>query len=234
LKEFETVLAEDPELQEQLSLYKEAQEKLQQHFTAAEGEEKLKLTLQDMRKEFFTGEAQAAPVKPISPYRAKVVKAMWRKVTVVAAAAVLLAIFVWKPWEGRDLYTKYAATEMVSPVERGSHADSVTTKAVQAFNTKEFSSAATYLYEIVQADSTNSFAQFYYGVSLLQSGKTEMARATLTKLSRGNSAFKEEAMFYMALSYLKEKDKENCRKWLQQIPAGSGSYAKAKELLERL
>lgn len=231
---FETALSEDQELQEQLLLYNEAHQKLEKHFASEEGEENLKVTLQDMRKEFFTEDASATPVKQLSPYRAKVVKAMWRKVAVVAAAAVLLAIFVWKPWEGRDLYTKYADTEMVSSVERGSHTDSVLTQATKAFNAKEYSSAATWLFEIVQADSTNSFAQFYYGVSLLQSGKTELARQTLTELSKGNSTFKYEAVYYMALSYLKEKDEANCKKWLMQIPADAGNYAKAKELLERL
>lgn len=232
--EFETALSEDSELQEQLLLYKDAHSKLEKHFAAEPGEEKLKVTLQDMRKEFFAEENTGTPVKQLSPYRAKVVKAMWRKVAVVAAAAVLVAVFVWKPWEGRDLYTKYADTEMVSSVERGSHTDSVLAQATKAFNAKEFSSAATYLYEVVQADSSNSFAQFYYGVSLLQSGKTEMARQALTGLAKGNSAFKYEAMFYMGLSYLKEKDEDNCRKWLKQIPAGSGNYGKVKELLEKL
>lgn len=232
-KEFETALAADAELQQQLALYTEANGKLQQHFSSLEGEEKLKLTLQDMRKEFFSGEAPGKMVPLSSPVRNKVVKMMWRKVAVVAAAAILVAVFVWQPWN-RDLYTKYAATEMVSSVERGTHTDSLLTQATTAFNAKEFSAAAVYLFEVVQADPTNSFAQFYYGVSLLQSGKTEMARGTLTELTKGNSTFKYEAMFYMGLSYLKEKDETNCKKWLQQIPAGSGNYEKAKELLQAL
>ncbi|QEC45288.1 hypothetical protein [Pseudobacter ginsenosidimutans] len=230
LPDFEAALAGDAELQQQYQLYLEAESKLHKHFASQEGEEKLKLTLQNMRQEFFSAEA---PVKSISPVRNKVVKMMWRKVAVVAAAAVLVAVFLWQPWN-RDLYTKFADTEMVSSVERGTHTDSLLAKATTAFNAKEFSSAAVYLFEIVQTDSTNSFAQFYYGVSLLQSGKTEIARETLTKLAAGSSAFKYEAMFYMALSYLKEKDETNCKKWLQQIPAESGNYGKAKELLQAL
>ncbi|WP_127132575.1 hypothetical protein [Pseudoflavitalea rhizosphaerae] len=230
LPDFEAALAGDAELQQQYQLYLEAESKLQKHFASQEGEEKLKLTLQNMRNEFFSGET---PVKTISPVRSKVVKMMWRKVAVVAAAAVLVAVFLWQPWN-RDLYTKYADTEMVSSVERGTHTDSLLAKATAAFNAKEFSSAAVYLFEIVQTDPTNSFAQFYYGVSLLQSGKTEIARETLTKLAAGSSAFKYEAMFYMGLSFLKEKDEMNCKKWLQQIPADSGNYGKAKELLQAL
>ncbi len=231
--EFETALAADNELQQQLDLVYEANGKLQQYFSSQEGEEKLKLTLEDMRSEFFSGENPGKVVPLSAPVRHKVVKMMWRKVAVVAAAAILVAVFLWQPWNN-DLYTKYADIEMVSSVERGTHSDSLLTKATAAFNAKEFSSAAVYLFEVVQADPTNSFAQFYYGVSLLRSGKTEMARETLTKLTAGNSTFKYEAMFYMGLSYLKEKDEANCKKWLQQIPAGSGNYEKAKELLQDL
>lgn len=236
LQTFEAALASDEELQEQYKLYTEAESKLKNHFAAEEGEEKLTLTLQGMRKEFFSESttAQVVNMPSSAPVRAKVVKLMWRKVAITAAAAVLVALFLWQPWKQEDLYTKYAGIEMVSPVERGNHADSLLVQATAAFNAKEFSSAAVYLFEVVEAQPDNSFAKFYYGVSLLQSGKTALARTTLTALSKGNSAFKQEATFYVALSYLKDNDKENCKKWLQQIPADSGNYDKAKELMQDL
>lgn len=233
-QEFETALSEDSELQQQLDLYKEVHGSLERSFKAEEKEEALRSTLKDMRSEFFEAQTSAAAVtKPASPYKATVVKMMWRKVAITAAAAVLIAIFVWQPWS-KDLYTKYADNEMVSPVERGSHADSVLVLASKAFNAKEYSSAATYLYEIVEKDSSNSYAQFYYGVALLQSGITEKARQTLIAVSKGSSAFQHEASFYVALSYLKEKDIVNCKKWLQQIPSTSGNFGKAQELLQDL
>lgn len=230
LQAFEAALTEDSDLQKQLALYKEAEEKLKRHIASEKGEEELKITLQGMRKEFFS--SSAAGTTPA--VRAKVVKLLWRKVAITAAAAVLVALFVWQPWQGEDLYTKYAATEMVSSVERGSHTDSLLDKATTAFNAKEFTSAATWLYEVVEAQPENSFARFYYGVSLMQTGKTELARGAFTMLSKGSSAFKDEAVFYMGLSYLKDNDKENCKKWLQQVPAGSGSYEKAQQLLKEL
>lgn len=230
LQEFEAALATDTDLQEQYRLYTEAESKLKQHIAAEQDEEDLRITLQHMRKEFFS-----APVAGnTSPVRAKVVKLMWRKVAVTAAAAILVALFIWQPWQGEDLYTQYAATEMVSAVERGTHTDSLLVRATKAFNAKEFTSAATYLYEVVEAQPENSFARFYYGVSLMQTGKTELARGAFTVLSKGSSAFRDEAVFYMALSYLKDNDKESCKKWLQQVPAGSGSYEKAQKLLQEL
>ncbi|NML23469.1 hypothetical protein HHL16_21495 [Pseudoflavitalea sp. G-6-1-2] len=233
-QEFETALTEDSELQQQLNLYKEVNGSLERSFTAAENEEQLRATLKDMRGEFFSNDASAATVsKPASAYKATVVKMMWRKVAITAAAAILIAVFVWQPWN-KDPYSQYAVNEMESPVERGSHTDSVLVLASKAFNAKEYSSAATYLYEVVEKDSSNSFAQYYYGIALLQSGATEKARQTLITVSKGSSAFQHEASFYVALSYLKEKDTENCKKWLQQIPATSGNYGKAQELLQDL
>ena len=230
LQDFEAALAADADLQEQYNLYTEAEGKLKRHIAAEQGEEELRATLQGMRKEFFS----APVIGNTSPVRAKVVKLMWRKVAITAAAAILIGLFLWQPWQGEDLYTKYAATEMVSSVERGTHTDSLLANATKAFNAKEFTSAATYLYEVVEAQPENSFARFYYGVSLMQTGKTELARGAFTALSKGSSAFKDEALFYMGLSYLKDNDKENCKKWLQQVPAGSGAYEKAQKLLQDL
>ena len=76
--------------------------------------------------------------------------------------------------------------------------------------------------------------QFYYAVALLQNGDIEKSRAQLNELYNGESLFKYDAAFYMALSYLKEKDKAICREWLNKIPADAGPYSKAQELLKKL
>ena len=48
------------------------------------------------------------------------------------------------------------------------------------------------------------------------------------------SLFKYDAAFYMALSYLKEKNKPGCKEWLNKIPADAGPYSNAQELLKKL
>ncbi|WP_315822573.1 tetratricopeptide repeat protein [Paraflavitalea speifideaquila] len=123
---------------------------------------------------------------------------------------------------------------MMAQVERGSHLDTVLLEATTAFNNREFNVAAVNLAEVLQYQPDNSFALFYFGVSLLQTNQTPAARAVFEKLFKGESAFKYEAAFYEALSYLKEKDEDNAKDWLEKIPADAPNYAKAQELMKKL
>lgn len=206
---FEASLAADASLQQQLELYQEVHTGLQQHFTP---DTELQQTLQGLRGEFFT--KKPARVIPFKRYA-------------VAVAAILIAVmFVWQPWKP-SLYKQYADITMVAPVERGEETDQLS-EAVAAFNKKDFTTAASLLEKVY--DSTNSFTSFYYGVALLQSNETGRARTILNRLYAGESAFKNEAAFYLALSYLKEDDKTTCINWLQKIP----DHPKAQELLKKL
>jgi thioredoxin-like negative regulator of GroEL len=105
---------------------------------------------------------------------------------------------------------------------------------VTAFNEKDYTSAAKILAQVRQKDTTNSFVSFYYGVSLLQTNRIAEARTIFNQLYAGQSAFKFEAAFYQALTFLKEDNKALCKEWLQKIPADALNYSKAQELLKKL
>lgn len=200
---FDKELTADASLQQQLALYREV------HGALA-----LQFTMNDLRGEFFTAKPK--------------VRYLWRAVAV--AATLIMALFIWQPWKN-DLYKDYSETTMVAPVERGSNNDQLLQDAANAFNKKDFTTAAKLLQ---QQDTTNSLAQFYLGVSLLQTDKTAEARSIFGKLYAGESAFKYEAAFYQALSYLKEKNNKEAITWLQRIPSDAPNHHKAKELLDKL
>lgn len=235
---FETVLKTDAELQEQVALYREVDTTLEQEYAPDEQRQQLQGTLQGMRQEFFGATAKAPSgeqtVTAPPPTTAKVVP-FKRYIGVAAAVAAMLIVvlIVWNPFAG-DLYERYSATQMVAQVERGNHIDTVLQKATLAFNNKEFTEAAVLLAEVVQTQPDNSYAQFYFGVALLQTNQLPLARAVFEKLIKGESAFKYEATFYEALSYLKEKDKDAAKDWLERIPADAANYAKAQELMRKL
>jgi hypothetical protein len=225
---FEAALTTDASLQQQLALYREVHDSLQRHFTPDQQQQQLQQTLQGMRGAFFASNAttMATPAKVV-PFKVYLSRA-------IAVAAIFIGVlFIWQPWKP-DLFNKYAETAMVTPVERGGDADSLLQEAVTAFNHKEFSTAAAALDKLHQQDTTNSFIAFYYGVSLLQTGQLAPARGIFDQLYAGESAFKYEAAFYQALSYLKEKDNKTCINWLQKIPADASNYDKARELIQKL
>jgi tetratricopeptide (TPR) repeat protein len=221
---FEQALAADNNLQQQLALYREVHASLQQHFTTDAQQDQLKGTLLDMRKEFFP--AAAKPAKIVSINRTL-------RYAVGIAAIFIITLFIWQPWQP-SLFARYAETNMVNPAERGNDTDTLLQQAAVAFNQKEFAKAARLLEPVVRQDSTNSFANFYYGVVLLQTQQPVKARDYFTNLFAGESVFKYEAAFYNALTYLKEDNKTACKEWLQKIPADAGNYKKAQTLLQKL
>lgn len=229
---FEAALATDAALQQQLALYREVDTSLQQQFGRDEQREQLQGTLRQMRQEFF-GKQTATEQQP-EQRTAKVIPfKRYLTVAVAVAAVLIIGVFVWNPFSP-DLYTKYAATQMVAQLERGSHVDSVLQNATLAFNNKEFTEAAVLLAEVVQTQPDNSYALFYFGVALMQSNQVPRARAVFEQLVKGESAFKYEATFYEALSYLKEGDKDAAKDWLEKIPADAPNYNKAQELMRKL
>jgi predicted Zn-dependent protease len=217
---FEQALAADLSLQEQLVLYREVHGSLQQHFYKDEKQEQLENTLRQMRGEYFGKKSKVVSINRYLRY------------AVAAAAVLLVTLFLWKPWQ--PLYDQYSDVEMTNPAERGSTPDSLLEKAAVAFNDEDFTNAVIYLEQANKLQPGDSFTQYYYGLALLQKGEPGEARKILEPLHSGESAFKYEATFYIALSYLKEENKAACREWLQKIPADAAKHAKAKELLRKL
>jgi cytochrome c-type biogenesis protein CcmH/NrfG len=221
---FEEALSVDLSLQQRLDLYREVHASLQQHFGKDEQQEHLQQSLQEMRKEFF----------PVSSKPAKVVSFKRYLRSLTAVAAILVAVlFIWEPWR-TDLFEDYATTQMVAPVERGENSETLLQNAAIAFNKEDFSTAARILQTVIQQQPGNSFAQFYYGVALLQTNQLAEARVIFDRLFQGASVFKYEAAFYQALTYLKEDNQQACREWLQKIPTDAGNYEKAQSLLNKL
>lgn len=231
-KAFETQMQQDADLQNEVELVRDVQATLKMKLHPDENEMGLRNTLKEMNAEFFSNKATQAKIIPLSRRR-------W--VTAVAAIFIMaLLLTVWQPWKKEDLYKQYAAIQMPGVAERGKATDSLLKIAVENFNNKKFAEAIP-AFEAVLEDSAqrpvnsqNTFVQYYYAIALLQNDNIEKSRIQFTELYTGASLFKYDAAFYMALSYLKEKNKTACKEWLNKIPADAGLYGKTQELLKKL
>lgn len=220
---FEQALQTDTALQEQLNLYRDVHDSLKHNFQKSDQQLGLEATLQQMRGEFFNKQSSTAKVVSINRYL---------KYAMGVAAVLLIAVFLWKPWQG-DLYEQYSEIKMLDPTERG-NSDSLLQKASIEFNDGHFGNASLYLNEARKQRPYDSFTEFYLGVSELKKGVPSQAKKVLEPLYNGESVYKYEAAFYMALCYLKEENKIACREWLQKIPVDAANYSKAQELLKKL
>jgi hypothetical protein len=232
LKAFEAAMQQDADLQNEVELLRDVNTTLKIKLHPGENETALRNSLKDMNADFFSAKTEQTKIIPLSGRK-------W--MTAVAALFIIaLLLTVWQPWKKENLYQQYAAIQMPGIAERGATTDSLLKLAVENFNNKKFAEAIP-PFETVLKDSAqhpvgaeNSFFQYYYAIALLQNDQAEKSRTQLTELFNGNSLFKYDAAFYMALSYLKEKDKKACKGWLNKIPADAGPYSKAQELLKKL
>ena len=224
LKAFEEQLQTDAALQEEVDLYKELNLALKIKFHPDENEPALRNTMEELRADYFT--TTRAKVIPMRRFR-------WAAISSAAVLILAVLITIWSPWK-KDLYNQYAYVQMPGVEERGNSTDSLIRKASQEFNSKDFEQSLPYFESILNNEPQNSFARYYYAIAMLQSNKTQRSRTELMQLYQGNSIFHDDAAFYMALSYVKEKNKLHCREWLTKIPQGSDVYDKAQELLRKL
>ena len=221
--DFEQQMQREPELRKQVELYFEVTKSLQRRLHPAKEEAELRRTLEQLRPQYFQTRSRVVPMAP---------RKKWL-MAVAATVVFLLALTIWAPWNP-DLYRKYSDVRMPGIEERGAEEDSLLRQAEKEFNEKRFAESIPLFETYLAAEPDDAFVRFYYGIALMQSGQTGKSRREFDTLFTGNSAFRYEAAFFMALSYLKEKDRDRCREWLQRIPPDAPNYPKAQELLRKV
>jgi predicted Zn-dependent protease len=181
--------------------------------------------------EFF--DAAAPSVAAPSTLRVGWKRPQW---LAAAAALALLVVAAWWLLRGPAEPPTYAALAQHEPLQltvRGA-ADPITRTAETAFNQKDYASALNALQGVLADDPQNLTAQLYQGICLLELQRPADARNVLEPLANGNSALRSDAQWYVALSFLQEKNAAACASTLRQIDPESSRGAAARELLKLL
>jgi tetratricopeptide (TPR) repeat protein len=228
--EFEFSIQEDPELQGMLAEYKNVHQTLKMRIAPSEADAKVEATLASLNKEYFKDET-SLETKTITTPKIISMKPYLKWISV--AAILVIGLLVWAPWSA-GLYEKYAISKEMSVVERGEDNKNSLEKAADFYNSGDFISASDILQKEYADNPDNSMVAYYYGVSLIETGKTVEARTVLTKIYDGASVFKYDAAYYMALSYIKEKNNQEAIAWLEKIPSGTSNFDQAQDLIKKL
>lgn len=219
--EFETALKTDLALQADLAFYQNVHSSLKMKLGADADDRKFQDSLSETSNRHFNKKVRVVSMRRYVAWTS-------------AIAAVFVLFLVWAPWH-KDLYRQYADTNMIAVAERGDDTtEDQMQKAAAAFNKKDFSTAKTLLEEVNKSEPENSMAQFYYGIALIETGDIQASRKVLNKVYTGTSILRYDAAFYMALSYLKEKNNPQAITWLKKIPEDSMLYEKSQDLLNKL
>jgi predicted Zn-dependent protease len=153
------------------------------------------------------------------------------------AAAASLALVVVAVWfitsTGSPSYRQYAQHDPPSFTIRGA-ADQAASEAETAFNAGNYAAALSALDRLLAEQPGDPTALLYRGICLIELDRTAEARAVLAPMASGSSALRSEAVWYVALSFLKDKNTDACRAELLKIEAGEERYEQAAALLKKL
>lgn len=216
--------ASDPDLKTEFSL----REKMEA-FPRQEAErEAFVTTLKSLGAEYFQEKKLETPQLTIA--RSNV-----RRWVALAATLTLIAAAIWffnQPSEVPS-YEQYAQHTPLSLTVMG-NTEQAKTDAETAFGQKNYAAALSALEQVLAAEPGNIKANLARGICLLELKRTAEARAIFEPLAAGNSALREDAAWYVALSFLQEKNMAACKAALAKIAAGEAHYAQAQEILKGL
>ncbi|MBB2144159.1 hypothetical protein GM921_01565 [Pedobacter sp. LMG 31464] len=218
---FETRMQSDEELQQHLKDYQHIHQSLKMQLANDANDERFKNTLKGLNKQYFRDEPKVISFKPALKWLTGV------------AAVLIVGLLVWAPWRS-NLYEKYANNGQMLVTERGAEATTDLDKAAALYNEKNYSAAKTILEKLYVKEPANAMLGYYYGLTLLETTQLDSGRKVLTQIYTGESVFKYDSAYGIALSYLKEDKKAECKTWLQKIPKGTTHYQQAIELIEKL
>ena len=217
--EFENKLQTDDNFREQFQIYKETTEFLELKFSKDAGD--FKQNLKAIGSNHFG--------KPVTK-KSKVISLQSKWYAVAAMLVVFMGVWYFNQ-SGNPTFSDYNNYNEAHFIERSDNNQNLV-DAQTFFNAKDYKKASQSFAKI--EDLTNPELQLYYAISLIESDDYAKASVLLTNISQGNSVYKEEAIWYSALSSLKQKDYKTCKKQLEQISQDSEKYNQAQKLLKEL
>ncbi|PWS31620.1 tetratricopeptide repeat protein [Pedobacter paludis] len=218
---FEMRVKNELDLQQHLRDYNEIHQSLKIHLAPSQENELFRDTLFAFNRQYFIEETKVVSLKPIVNWMSGI------------AAVLLVGFLIWAPWRN-NLYKEYAGNSTMSVTEREAEKETDLDRAAQLYNQKNFNAAKPLLEKQYKVAPTNASLAYYYGNTLVETNNVDEARSVLLKVYSGASVFKYDAAYSIALSYLKNDRKADCKIWLQKIPAGTPHYKVAVELLGKL
>lgn len=156
-----------------------------------------------------------------------------RRWALLAAALALAAAAIWFLRPQPPSYRQYADHAPLQLTELGA-GEQLASEAETSFNRKDYASALRALRALAQNDPDNPTFRLYEGICLLELGRPAEARVVFEPIAEGRTLRRADAVWYLALSYLAEKDIGQCRAALLRLESGDDHYRKAQELLKRL
>lgn len=215
---FEKQLAEDQELASAFEIFKELNLHLENKFGNETELKAFQKNLKSISKEHF--KTKKSKVVAFQPWQ----------YAIAASVAVLIGLFFSQ--NINPSFDDYNNPEMATFIERGDVNENLKL-AQDAFNAKNYKKAIPHFEDVLKVNKSPEI-QYFYAISLLEDNQYQKAETNLSELKSGISIYKNKAVWYLALSKLKQKDYDSCQKILLTIPDDFEDYDQVQELLNDL
>lgn len=224
---FETRLETDKAFKQSFRIYKDISVHLDHEIGNEEKTMDFRVNLDSISHNYFSKlNAQQEEVETKKPFS-------FYKLAIAASIALLLGFFVFNQFSGDPSYSDFANYDQISLTVRGEN-DALLKEAETAFNTKNYEEAELLFNQILEEDSSNTEIQLYKSITLIETNQFSEADELLKAISEGNSIYKNKAMWYLALSKLKQDNLEACKNVLKNISEDAEDYKQAQKLLNKL
>lgn len=216
---FENDLKSNQQLASAFEVYKNLNTHLQQKFENENQLNDFKANLESAKKLMNKKETKIFSIKTI--YYA-----------IAACFALVFGLIIYNSNQSDPTFIDYYQKQNANFTERG---DVIKTlkQAQDAFNKDDYKLAAS-LFETILKTYPRPEIEFFYGISLMQINKFYESEMVFDRLIKGNSVYKNNAIWNLALLKLKQKDFVACKEVLQSIPKDYEDYGKVEDLLDHL
>lgn len=198
---------------------------------ALESNPELRNALEQYRDHQLKREPEIAPAVSEPTPKKQSYKAYVAYVLVVAL--VVTGLLVWAPWSG-GLYRKYSTDKQIAVRDNGTAAKDPIAAGAALFNKGDYEGAKKIFQREYMMNPQNPMLSYYFAITLIETSKEYEARTILMHLYNGESAYKYNSAYYVALSFVKEDQKDKAIEWLNKVPAGAANHQNAQALIIEL
>ncbi len=188
------------------------------------------------------GNLEKTPEAPTPKLKSLKIGKYWMIAATVSIFIVSMVLIIhqkMKPLTNHKIVENYLEIYEAPVIERGMDGNNITelwNKAIIAYKNSEFLVAQKIFEKIEQSDERNYTSKFYLALCYLYQNKPLMAIPLFEKLQTSPTRYRQQALWYLSLSHIKNRNYEQAKRLLQIIITNRNHYQhdKANNLINEL